>query len=593
MLTGPRRRLVARARRIRTAGVLVAAVLALGSSVWQAQADPAGRSARLEANVAGTEVAVDISLPTTTPSTRSDIGGVPVGGGPALPIVGLPTSGSNTPTDESPACGADEDPAVGCGLRIVGFNDLLGRGNNFNLVRVGSCAYVSSKGPAEPLVGLPSELAGPNDGVAVINVSDPSNPRLIRMLRQQGAIDAVETMAAIDAGDRKVLVVGSYGGRSTISPLDELLGPALDIYDVSDNCTNPVHRATTFWPDNAHNLTLNAAGTRVYGTRYAFDPKATVATALGALLDAGQVVTAAGLPLTDVMVMDINDLDRPRLAGQLRLILPDGSPTECHKVELDRSETRMFCAGDNLSDAAQHDGREPVYSVWPSAGPTIWDISDVARGVANPVARFVGESAVRGQGGHHAVPMTVTDPSGRPRRYLMAANELAFTCDMAAYPRVWDITDETQPVVVSELHLPAVDQCSGAHYNDVDDRERTTMALVGWTDAGFRVFDVRDPVHPRPLAYFKPGGGCYSLAYFDPGTSYIWFACENGFFVADLTPAARATMGVPTVPTEAAATISRDWVTLRATPSLPLPSTVGQITLGLACWLPAAVGPRT
>ena len=190
-------------------------------------------------------------------------------------------------------------------------------------------------------------------------------------------------------------------------------------------------------------------------------------------------------------------------------------------------ETRVYCASDKLSSEAQPDGREPPDSVWPAAGPTIWDISEVASGVSNPTAHFVGQSAVKGQGGHHAVPMTIADSDGRPRRYLMAANELAFTCDMAAYPRIWDLSDEAHPAVVSELHLPAGDGCSGAHYNDVDDRERTTMALVGWTDAGFRVFDVRDPVHPRPLAYFKPGSGCYSIAHLDRVRGYIWFALRR------------------------------------------------------------------
>jgi hypothetical protein len=511
-------------------------------------------------------------------------GGTPPGTGVTVPIDGLPLSGSNTPKGATPACSPDEDPAVGCGLRLVGHNDILGRGNNFNLAAVGTCAYVSSSGPTEPFAPLPPAFAGSSEGIAVLDVRDPGNPQLVSLLRTQGGVDSGETIATVDAGDRKVLVVGSYGGRATVGALNPVMGPALDVYDVSDDCTHPVHMATVYWPDNAHNLTLNAAGTRVYGTRYAFEPKATVATAANALGGLGPVLTATGLPLTDVMVMDIRDLAHPKLAAQLRLVLPDGAPTECHKVELDESEQRLYCASDKLSSRAQPDGREPPYTVWPTAGPTIWDISEVARGVPNPVARFVGESAVKGQGGHHAVPMTIVDGTGRPHRYVIAANELAFTCDMAAYPRIWDIDDETHPVVVGELHLPAPDGCSGAHYNDVDDRNHATMALVGWTDAGFRVFDIRDPAHPRPLAYLRPGSGCYSVARMDAARGYIWFACKGGFYVADLSPATRASMDLPPRP---AAAPGQPTANLALSLAGVVPSSVGQSVIGLACWLPA------
>lgn len=510
----------------------------------------------------------------------------PPGTGPSLPFAGLPTSGSNTPTSPPAPCAADENPAVGCGLRIVGHNDIRGRTNSFNMARIGSCAYVSSAGSAEPAAATPAALAGPTEGIAVLDVRDPTQPKLVSILRPKGGVDTGETISAVDAGARKVLVVGSYGGRATVDALNSVNGPALEIYDVSGDCTRPVHKATVYWPDNAHNVTLNPSGTRVYGTRYAAEPKATAATAANSLLGLGPVLTASSLPLTDVMVMDITDLAHPRFAQELPLTLPDGSPTECHKVEFDASESRMYCASDNLSDEAKPDGREPPYSVWPSAGPTIWDVSEIARGEPKAVAHFVGQSSVKGQGGHHAVPFAVTDSQGRRRQYLIAANELAFTCDMAAYPRIWDIADEAHPAVVSELHLPAADNCSGNHYNDVDDRENTTMALVGWTDAGFRVFDVRDPVHPRPLAYFKPGSGCYSVAYLDKSSGSMWFACKNGFYAAVLSPAARTSMGLPPSPLTARP------IKLAAAATLP-GSTVGQAAVGYACWLRPATASRS
>jgi hypothetical protein len=416
------------------------------------------------------------------------------------------------------------------------------------------------------------------EGIAVLDVRDPAAPRLVSFLRTPGGAQSVETIDAVDAGKRKVLAVGAYGGRTTAEPLNEAIGPALDIYDVSGDCTEPIFKSTVYWPDTAHNVTVNPSGTRVYGTRYAPEAKATAATALNSSLDLGYVVAQSPIPLTNVMVIDISKLAAPRMIADAPLILPDGSPTLCHKVEFDKAETRMYCAGNQLSDRAVPDGREPPYTTWPDAGPSIWDVTDISQGKANPTIRFVGESAVKGQGGHHAVPARVGS-----RRYVVAANELAFTCDTAAYPRIWDITDEANPKVVSELHLAPPDECAGNHYNNVDDSERTTMALVGWLGAGFRVFDLRNPAQPREIAYFKPGTECYSEAFFDKPSGHLWYVCNGGFYVADLSPQVRAYMGLPKRPPAGSATGSQAW-----SPPPAAPAPTDPTTYAAFCWLGTA-----
>ena len=46
---------------------------------------------------------------------------------------------------------------------------------------------------------------------------------------------------------------------------------------------------------------------------------------------------------------------------------------------------------------------------------------------------------------------------------------------------------------------------ASTHYHDVDDPRDTTFAMVSVWNAGLRIFDVRDPAHPRQVAYFNPG----------------------------------------------------------------------------------------
>jgi hypothetical protein len=458
--------------------------------------------------------------------------------------------------DAGPLCGPEDDPTVGCGVRIVGSNDLAGRTNNFNLARVGDCAYVSSTGDASIVNRTPS--LNETDGVAVVDVSDPSQPRLVTILRTPGSTEAGETIHAVEAGDRSVLVVGAYGGKTSGHPLESQIGPALDVYDVSGDCTAPVHRATVYWPDNVHNVTVNPSGTRVYGTRFSPNPTSTAAMALSDVVPAGEVVAASPVPLMNVLVMDITDLAHPRLVADEPLRLPDGTTALCHTVHFDEAETRMYCAG-RVSEAATPDGREPPYSVWQYAGPSIWDITDISEGRPDPQIRFVGESAIKGQGAHHAVPATING-----RRYIVAANELAFSCDMAAYPRIWDITDETRPTVVSELHLPPPDECAGNHYNNVDSYTDTTMVLVGWMEAGLQVFDIRDPAHPRRVAYFRPGSSCKSYVYAHEPTGHLWFACDDGFYVVELAPQVRRYMSLPVRAAGPAALTTAAWASQRA-----------------------------
>jgi len=99
-------------------------------------------------------------------------------------------------------------------------------------------------------------------------------------------------------------------------------------------------------------------------------------------------------------------------------------------------------------------------------------------------------------------------------------------CDagMPAWPmaRIIDISDETQPRIVSRLALEIHDPANcekvipdlaglssftyGSHYCSVDGRDKATTLACGYFNSGIRVFDIRDPTHPREIAYYNPAG---------------------------------------------------------------------------------------
>jgi hypothetical protein len=96
------------------------------------------------------------------------------------------------------------------------------------------------------------------------------------------------------------------------------------------------------------------------------------------------------------------------------------------------------------------------------------------------------------------------------------------------------------------------------HYVGVDDEQNTTKVFYTYYTGGVRVFDVRDPVHPKEIAYFHPkplakvahaplpinagdnqkpawDSATSTIRYF-PETRRLWFvSIAGGFQVLELT----------------------------------------------------------
>jgi hypothetical protein len=88
--------------------------------------------------------------------------------------------------------------------------------------------------------------------------------------------------------------------------------------------------------------------------------------------------------------------------------------------------------------------------------------------------------------------------------------------------RIIDIGDETNPKLASRLMLETHDPANcdkvlpdlaglssftyGSHYCSVDNRHNATTLACGYFNSGIRVFDIRDPLRPKEIAYFNPPG---------------------------------------------------------------------------------------
>jgi hypothetical protein len=84
--------------------------------------------------------------------------------------------------------------------------------------------------------------------------------------------------------------------------------------------------------------------------------------------------------------------------------------------------------------------------------------------------------------------------------------------------------------------------------------------MASMWNAGVRIFDVRDPLHPAEAAYFNAGAfarpsdnglldKAWAHEHYDAARGQIWFATQSGgFWVVELEPQVRARLGLPARP---------------------------------------------
>lgn len=388
-----------------------------------------------------------------------------------------------------------------CGVALVGHNDLGGRSGNANMAWAGNCAYI----------------AGAGTGVAVVDVSNPRQPKFVTTLHGGGSDFTLETLAATKVGNRAVLVAGQYG------PIPLQVPAPMDIYDVRD-CAHPKLMSTFQFASNIHNLTFSPDGRRVYAT----------------------------LPL---QVLDITDLAHPKFLGKIEDQIPQ--PAVIGKY---LSHEALTSPDGNLLYLG---GQTPAFSFftivdiagWPTRPPKV--LSQVeGRGHSVRLATINGRTYML-----HSEE-SIVDPTAKG-----CIDEKFNPFSGPAQPWLSDVTDPRHPVMrVSQFKLEINEpmHCStqvydgvnaSVHYHDVDDPKHTTFAMLSMWNAGLRIVDLRDPHDMKEVGYFNPGtyadraGEVLDKAWghirYLPDSGYLWFATETGgFWVVELESQVRARLGL-------------------------------------------------
>lgn len=392
-------------------------------------------------------------------------------------------------TAEERASG-DSERGYNCNLELVGQFRGEGAFSQDGPSYFDHCAYVATEN--NPRQAHP--------GIVVVDVSNPKNPRATAYL--------ADTPAALSPHENN-----KVNEKRGLLGLAQSNGPNFAVYDLNGDCAHPKLASSITVPNSFGHM----GGWAEDGNTYYI----------------GQQFRGVG------GILPIIDVTNPYNARWLLnwTFAGDGRP---HDVSTNGAGTRLYAGQPGNFGAPKND------SSFGPDGLVILDVSDIQLRRPNPQIRIVSRLFWDDQGQvEQMLPF-----SSHGRSYLISTDEsggqagvgrLAAACARGAspygYSNVIDITDETNPKIVSRIMLEVHDprNCTkflaeppemGGGPLDystercaLDRSTNPTMAACGSRGTGTRVYDIRDPLHPAEIAYWKgpaprkaflPGSGSWS-----------------------------------------------------------------------------------
>jgi len=364
--------------------------------------------------------------------------------------------------------------AYNCNLERVG--QFEGEGASAGMVAFEDCAYYSIiRGPKTQ-----------HPGVAVVDVSDAAHPNTTTYLdspAMAGPMGPFESLT-VSAG-RKLLAASNMAARDPTP---------FDLYDISD-CRHPVLKSSAAFPGlYSHSGEFSSDGQVYYGSKWPLDPK----------------------DRSVIFVIDVSHPSSPRL---LLRWYPDPSWIT-HSIVVSSDGKRAYVSIKRMVND-QTETKNPN-------GLAILDVSDIQAHRSKPQIRLVSTlfwEDTHGSEGMQLVTLqgkrflTFSDNQGAidyqsPRPGEMCASGRP----SYGFARIIDLSDEMTPRTASTLMLEAdaPANCTqvvhdskeygayGSYACIVDNPENGRLLACASWQSGLRVFDIRDPVHPKEVAYYKP-----------------------------------------------------------------------------------------
>lgn len=344
--------------------------------------------------------------------------------------------------------------ASATGLHLVGHHDLGGHGDGMQLMRSGDVLYVGHTGTSKA-------------GTSVLDVSDPTDPRLV----EQWPAPANTHSHKVQVADGLLLVNHERFPYRPTTPL----GPhsaGVAVYRLDD----PLHPTRlSFWESGGkgvHRIVWE-------GGRYAH-----------------MSATPAGFRDRIWLSLDLEDPAAPRLAG--RWWMPGQA-----EDEPPYTPPAGHDHGDHFRVAAHHAliAGDHAYLGYDDANLVVLDVADMA----NPVQ--VGSAYWGGGATHTALPLA-------DRGLLVVTDEQQIDGPDAPTRGIHllDISEPSSPRYLRALPEPeasyrALPQRFGAHNlheNRAGSYRSDRLVFATYFSAGVRVYDLEDPESPREIAHWVP-----------------------------------------------------------------------------------------
>lgn len=375
------------------------------------------------------------------------------------------------------------------------------------------CAYYDTT------LVYPTNLFSGEAGVNVLDMSDSANPRFTTRLTTPAMLSPHESLVLNKDRGLLVAVMGNPA----------LFAGVVDVYDISQDCRYPKLQSVTPMGILGHESGFSPDGR----TFYAASPGSYTVTAI--------------------------DLTDPTVPKPITVL-----PYSSHGLSISDDGNRMYIAGIGLSGSVRaFGGPGSLPDPGPDRALVVLDISEIQARVPNPQVREISRLTWSPM----SIPQNAIPFTRNGRSYLVEIDEYAREGEVGA-ARIIDISDEANPVVVSDLRLevhnpenfdaiatdPGADgvgQGYAGHYCNVPTRVNPTIVACSMIVSGLRVFDIRDVKNPKEIAYFnapvqsranpfppyiEASNFAMSSPSFVPERKEIWYTdANNGFFALRVT----------------------------------------------------------
>jgi hypothetical protein len=488
----------------------------------------------------------------------------------ALAAMVLAACGGSGGSDDGPAnpltvkkasCGSGDKVETGfqgqvpAAVRAAGFNgyncnlELVSQSKNdgasWQAARFKNCMYYDTSS---------STVNRKHQGVMAMDVTSTAAPKATIALSTPGMFDPWESLkvnerrqllAAVHAVNGGLQATGSGGG-----------GPQIDLYDISGNCRQP------------QLLSVTPVGTGADGGAKAPVPDGqTLIGHEGDFAPDGLTYWGSDIAHSLYYAIDITSTRQPKLLGTYL-----NTFGRVHGLAVSDDGNRAYFTSIGAGN--------PDPAVAPANGLIIADVSDIQSRKSNPQVRVLGTVFWKdGATAQHTIPVKI---GGKP--YVIHVDEAgsggnnpagwtaACNANLPAWPfaRIIDVSDEKAPKVVTKLMLEMHDPANctkvlpdlagltsftyGSHYCSVDDKANATTLACGYFNSGIRVFDIRDVLRPKEIAYYNPAGvttpspgsnhganrgfraggpdWCSAQVHLDKAKGELWTTCQDNGFLA-------------------------------------------------------------